>query len=154
MQRLLALLICAMTFAALDALASPLSVEAAAGETDQASPKKPMEKSYRGPLAELTPEQVRLRDALRADLEHLAGKIGERNLRRYPQLLAAADFLEKSLVKAGYRVARQGYDVHGRNCDNLEVEIRGRKQADEIVIVGAHYDSVEGAPGANDNGSG
>src|SRR6185437_8332315 len=109
MQRLLALLICAVASAALDTLPSPLLAEVAAAEADQAPPKKPMEKSYRGPLAELTPEQVRQRDALRADLEHLAGKIGERNLRRYPQLLAAADFLDKSLAKAGYRVARQGY---------------------------------------------
>jgi len=119
-----------------------------------AAAEKPMEKSYRGPLAELTPEQVRLRDLLEADVEHLAGKIGERNLIRYPQLLAAANFIEKSFAKAGYAVARQGYDVRGMNCDNLEVELRGVKNADEIVIVGAHYDSVEGSPGANDNGTG
>jgi Zn-dependent M28 family amino/carboxypeptidase len=37
---------------------------------------------------------------------------------------------------------------------NLEVELAGSSQADEIIVVGAHYDSVVGCPGANDNGSG
>ena len=37
---------------------------------------------------------------------------------------------------------------------NVEVEVKGSARASEIVIVGAHYDSVLGAPGANDNGSG
>jgi hypothetical protein len=36
---------------------------------------------------------------------------------------------------------------------NLEVELRGAAESG-IIIVGAHYDSVQGAPGANDNGSG
>ena len=37
---------------------------------------------------------------------------------------------------------------------NIEVEIKGATRAQEIIVVGAHYDSVMGAPGANDNGSG
>ena len=37
-----------------------------------------------------------LRDELKADVQQLAGDIGERNLSRYPQLNAAADFIEKS----------------------------------------------------------
>ncbi len=117
-------------------------------------PVKPVEKSYRGPLPELTADQAKLRDEMQADLEHLAGKIGERNLLCYPQLQQTAEFIEKSLARAGYQVARQGYEIAGRNCDNLEVEIAGGASADEIVIVSAHYDSVIGAPGANDNGSG
>jgi Zn-dependent M28 family amino/carboxypeptidase len=32
--------------------------------------------------------------------------------------------------------------------------VRGSAQADEIIVVGAHYDTAEGAPGADDNGSG
>lgn len=115
--------------------------------------KKP-EKSYRGPLPELSAEQVRLRDALRADVEQLAGKIGERNVVRYRQLLAAADFITRSFAASGYPVSKQTYEVRGRPCDNLEVELPGGKSKEEIVIVGAHYDSVRGAPGANDNASG
>ena len=49
---------------------------------------------------------------------------------------------------------RLGYEVRGKTCHNLEVEIPGRQRPEEIVVVGAHYDSVPGCPAANDNGSG
>jgi Zn-dependent M28 family amino/carboxypeptidase len=39
-------------------------------------------------------------------------------------------------------------------CENVEAEIAGSERRDEVVIVGAHYDSVEGTTGANDNASG
>jgi Zn-dependent M28 family amino/carboxypeptidase len=38
-------------------------------------------------------------------------------------------------------------------CHNLEVEIQGKTRPEEIVVLGAHYDSAIGCPGANDNGS-
>lgn len=136
-----------LTYVAATASCLFAGAAAAAGE-------EVIDKSYRGPLAELTPEQVELRDAMRIDIEHLAGKIGERNLRRYPQLQAAATYIEKSLIKFGYRVGRQRYQVRGLNCDNLEVQVRGGKLASEIVVIGAHYDSVRGSPGANDNATG
>jgi Zn-dependent M28 family amino/carboxypeptidase len=114
-----------------------------------------MDKSYKGPLPELTAEQILVRDELRRDVRMLAEEIGERNLRRYEKLVQAAEFIAKSLVEAGYeRVERQTYEVRGRKCDNLEVELPGTEHADEIVVVGGHYDSVEGTPGANDNASG
>jgi len=47
---------------------------------------------------------------------------------------------------------RDTYELHGRACNNIEVEIRGARPA--ILLIGAHYDSVFGSPGANDNGSG
>ena len=69
-------------------------------------------------------------------------------------LAAAADAMEQSLATSGYRVQRQGYEVRGRACDNVEGEIPGGARSREIVIVGAHYDSVHGTTGADDNGSG
>lgn len=111
-------------------------------------------KSYKGPLLPLTPQEAELRDALRRDVEKLAGEIGERNVRRYRALTAAADFLEVSLAKSGFEACRQGYEAGGVTCYNIEAEIQGSERADEIVIIGAHYDSVGGSPGANDNATG
>jgi Zn-dependent M28 family amino/carboxypeptidase len=111
-------------------------------------------KSYRGPIRPLSGSETRVRDALRRDVETLAGSIGERNLSRYPHLIAAADFLEASFASAGHSVGRQGYTVSGKRCDNIEVEIPGSDRANEIVLIGGHYDSVEGSPGANDNATG
>ena len=111
-------------------------------------------KSYRGPMLPLSGQETELRDALRRDVEKLAGEIGERNVWRYRALAGAADFLEGSFAKSGYQPCRQGYEVAGVTCYNIEAEIQGSDRADEIVIIGAHYDSVEGTPGANDNATG
>ena len=102
--------------------------------------------------AALTADEVKLRDELRADVEALAGKIGERNLNRYPQLQAAAEFIESSFVRAGLKPERDTYTLNNLACHNIAAEIAG--SSPEIVLIGAHYDSVFGAPGANDNGSG
>jgi Zn-dependent M28 family amino/carboxypeptidase len=117
-------------------------------------------KTYRGPLPPLTEEQKLLRNQLRKDVYKLAGEIGDRNAStEYENLCKAADFIEESLVEAGYKVLRQAYEtslysLKGRECYNLEIEITGSEKPDEIVVIGAHYDSVEGTPGANDNASG
>lgn len=102
--------------------------------------------------AALDNTEVALRAELFSDVHALAGDIGERNLNRYPQLVAATDLIEASLARAGLTPRRDSYDLRGRACHNLEVEIRGARP--EILVVGAHYDSVSGSPGANDNASG
>jgi hypothetical protein len=110
--------------------------------------------SYRGELPPLTQKEVALRDALQRDVEKLGSEIGERNYLHYKELMAAADFLDASFAQAGYKVQRQGYTIDNQTYYNLEVEIPGTQRADEIVIIGGHYDSVSGSPGANDNGTG
>jgi hypothetical protein len=100
----------------------------------------------------LSPDEIALRDELRADVRKLAGEIGERNMSRYAQLNAAGEFIEQSFTRAGLHPRRDSYDLHDRTCYNIEAEIAG--SSGEIVVVGAHYDSVLGCPGANDNGSG
>jgi homoaconitase/3-isopropylmalate dehydratase large subunit len=111
-------------------------------------------KSHRDPLPALTPEQGALADSLRHDVQKLATVIGERNVFKPDGLRAATAFVEGEFVRAGYKVVRQSYEAHGELCHNLEVEIPGKTRPGEIVVVGAHYDSVSGCVGANDNGSG
>ena len=115
-------------------------------------------KSYSGPLMPLTGAQTALRDALRRDVEMLASEIGPRGVVRPIELAASADFIERSLQQAGYDVQRQCFDVHGVTCCNLVAQISGSSRADQIIVIGGHYDSVlvDGifCPGANDNASG
>ncbi len=111
-------------------------------------------KSYAGELPPLTDAQRQLREELFRDIEKLGGEIGERNIRQYHNLTTAADFIETTLAEAGYKVNRQCYEVEKQICCNIEAENRGSSRPEQIVIVGAHYDSVYGCPGANDNGSG
>jgi hypothetical protein len=109
-------------------------------------------KSFNGPARDDAESLAPLRAELAADVKTLAGDIGERNVEHYEKLRAAADFIEQSLMKAGLDPRRAGYEVDGKICENIEVEIPGANE--EIVVIGAHYDSVLGSPGANDNGSG
>lgn len=92
--------------------------------------------------------------ALRAHVQTLAGEIGERNVWRPHALRAAADYLRRQWEAQGYRVAAHEVTFEGSRWANLEVSRPGRQAPNEIVVIGAHYDSVFGSPGANDNGSG
>ena len=91
---------------------------------------------------------------LRAHVETLAGTIGERNVFRPEALAAARDYIEATWRGQGYEVDAQEYEARGVVCANLEVSRTGAGRADEIILLGAHYDSVRACPGANDNGSG
>ena len=106
-------------------------------------------RSQRGPLPVLTESQHALARELERDVRTLC-KHGPRNVWAADAMAAAARHIESSLAPAGYRVERQRFS----SGENLVVEIRGRTKPDEIVILGAHYDSVDGSPGADDNASG
>ena len=106
--------------------------------------------SYRGELTPLTAEETALRDRLQKHVGAVAS--AEHNTRTPERLEAAARYIEAELTVLGYAVRRQAFDSGEGMVRNLEATLGGR-QAGSIVI-GAHYDSVPGAPGANDNGSG
>lgn len=109
--------------------------------------------SYTGALPPMTDAERELSARLRHDVEKLAGEIGVRCIPRYEALREAEGYISSELEAAGTTVRRQEYQVDGKTCANLEAEIPGGKRAEEILVVGAHYDTVPGAPGADDNGS-
>jgi Zn-dependent M28 family amino/carboxypeptidase len=110
--------------------------------------------SYRQPLPPLSTTEVKLQASLKQDIETLSNKIGSRNFQSYANLILARDFLTTELTTAGYTVNRQEYTAEGKTFSNLEVEIPGSTRADEILVIGAHYDSAFTSPGANDNATG
>jgi acetylornithine deacetylase/succinyl-diaminopimelate desuccinylase-like protein len=87
-------------------------------------------------------------------VQALAGQIGERNLRRAGSLDAAARYLQGTLRDLGFAVEAQEFEVEKTKVVNLESALVGGALHDQILLVGAHYDSVVGSPGANDNGTG
>lgn len=111
--------------------------------------------SHRGALPPADAETKAVAAQLDLDLTHLVDAIGERNVDQKPLALAqAADWIESSLLAAGFEPTRQTFEVRQVPCSNVEVELRGDAQPSSIVVVGAHYDSAQGTPGADDNGSG
>lgn len=91
---------------------------------------------------------------VRRHVRALAADIGERNVFRPEALRGAARYIEEQWLSQGYEVSRQTYDAKGVESSNLEISRSGSTRPDEIILIGAHYDSVAGSPGANDNGSG
>ncbi|HZM46463.1 MAG TPA: M28 family peptidase [Burkholderiales bacterium] len=111
------------------------------------------DKPYSGVPGALTPEEKSLADSLRRHVDAVASS--EHNVINKPAgLEAAARHIELTLYGFGYRVEAQRFQVDRDEARNVEAEVSGGVRAGEIVVVGAHYDSALGAPGANDNGSG
>lgn len=108
--------------------------------------------SYSGALKPITAEEKLLADNLRRHVAAIASR--EHNLFRPDELEASARYIERTFSGLGYAVGTQRYQSGPGEVRNIEVEVAGGARAGEIVVVGAHYDSVVGAVGANDNGSG
>ena len=110
--------------------------------------------SWSDELPPLTVEQAEIADRLRRHIQVLAADIGERNIWREDTLETAAEYIESALQAAGYAVSSQVFSAQDIGVRNLEAILDGHSPAEDIVVIGAHYDTVSGSPGANDNGSG
>jgi hypothetical protein len=113
--------------------------------------------SYRGqfqPLNDGESTESTIRDSIRRHVSILAGRIGERNLDHYAALEEGCRYIQSSFQALGYDAKTQEYTTRGRAVKNIEVEIAGNELAGDVIVVGAHYDSARGSPGANDNATG
>jgi hypothetical protein len=77
-----------------------------------------------------------------------------RNFIEQQGLAAARKYITDRLQASGYPVRFQEYPLSGKVFANIEVQLTGTTHPEQIILAGAHYDAVIGAPGANDNGSG
>ncbi len=109
----------------------------------------------RVPRSLATPADTALAAALRRDVEMLALSIGPRGYHAPKQYTLAEQFLTKVLTECGYIVTRHAVrSVDNTIANNLIVELPGTTHPERIIVVGAHYDSIERCPAANDNASG
>ncbi|MDH5525832.1 MAG: M20/M25/M40 family metallo-hydrolase [Nitrospirota bacterium] len=97
-----------------------------------------------------------LEQRLRRHVDRLAGEIGPRGLFAPAAYRAAADYIDAELASGGYEVTREPVpapkDMPDAVCHNLVAERPGTDPAG-IWLIGAHYDTVPGTPGADDNAS-
>lgn len=103
----------------------------------------------------MTPDEEDLAKRLKAHVRAVASK--PHNLDHYADLEAAAVYIEQTLKSYGYQPERQEYLCRGKPVRNIEVVISNRKGyiwTPWTYVVGAHYDSPDDSPGANDNGTG
>jgi Zn-dependent M28 family amino/carboxypeptidase len=110
--------------------------------------------SHRGPLPPLTDEEAALAAALGRHVATIARR--EHNVAHHHELETVARYIETTLESYGYSAGRQVFTVAGRQVRNIYATIEpppGTRDP-ETIVVGAHYDSVIGSPGANDNATG
>ncbi len=108
---------------------------------------------------------------LEAHVTHLALTIGERHFRRRGSLNQASDYIFSVLEEYEFAPVFETFDIkqvpwltevrtseqeagllEGTVFRNVVATHHGA--TDEVVVVGAHYDTVAGSPGADDNASG
>jgi len=99
-------------------------------------------------------DRAQLARRLRRHVYRLTEAIGERNVFHPTALHASETYIQTCWQALGYPVRRDEYLVREVPSANLEISLPGAAKAAEILLLGAHYDSVWGSPGANDNGSG
>jgi hypothetical protein len=109
--------------------------------------------SHRGALPPLTAEEAALAALLERHIAAIAAR--EHNLAHHDELEKVARYIEATLASVGYLVGRQEFVAEGKPVRNIDATIEPSGASDpEVIVVGAHYDSVRGSPGANDNASG
>jgi len=74
---------------------------------------------------------------------------------RYVELERVAQYIQSEFVKIGLEVKEDSFQWEGGTYRNILAEKKGTKpsDSDKVLIVGAHYDTVPGSPGADDNSS-
>ena len=96
---------------------------------------------------------------VRRHVHDLSVGIGVRDHAHVAEANAAARYLKAEFRAVGVGVGAgsvtvQSYDVQGATHYNVCLEITGAATPGEVVVVGAHYDTAPGTPGADDNASG
>lgn len=107
-----------------------------------------------GPLPGLTETERDLAQRLKAHIRAVASQ--PHNVVHYAALEAAGAYIDGVLGKLGFAPVSQVYKVDGRAVRNIEAVIGPRppEPVEASYVVGAHYDSPDDSPGANDNGTG
>jgi len=90
---------------------------------------------------------------LRSHLSALTVDIGERSVRVPGNLKKTADYIRGFYKGIGIDVRLEPYDYHGFEVANVVAEVQLGPNPARRILIGAHYDSVAGTVGADDNAS-
>lgn len=91
---------------------------------------------------------------LKSHVVFLSETIGNRNYLDTEKLNKAADYIEEKFRSYKCNVKRQPFKAEDKTYYNIEAEVKGTSDKDKIIVIGAHYDTIAGTPGADDNASG
>ncbi|MCE5195356.1 MAG: M28 family peptidase [Nitrospiraceae bacterium] len=88
-------------------------------------------------------------------VKFLSEKIGQRSYADIDKLNESADYIQGKFNSYGCKTKRHEFEYSGKKYYNISCDIEGRDSSKkDIIVIGAHYDTVIGTPGADDNASG
>lgn len=105
------------------------------------------------PMSIAAIENAELAEALNHHVQALSVEIGERSGLSGGGLDQAENYVRQAFQDAGLSITEQAYDYGGRRVANLIADLPGERTDAPPYIVAAHYDTVIGTPGADDNAS-
>ena len=98
-------------------------------------------------------DREQLRQHLQAHLHALTVTIGERSVSRPENLKKTAAYISSFYQELGLAIDTQAYSYAQLPVANVIAEISFGKKPRQHFVLGAHYDSVSGTVGADDNAS-
>ena len=106
------------------------------------------------PLVSATPSSPPAVDAeaLKAHVKKLSVTLYPRSFEQPANLNLAAEYVEAQFRRTGAVVSVQQYEVEGRSYRNIIAHFG--PESGPLLVIGAHYDSFDATPGADDNASG
>ncbi len=113
-------------------------------------------RSHAGPLPALTDGQAACAERLLRDVAVLAGEHPRRHIFHPAGYAGAGAYLLTRFGEIGLDAAREVFTLADGSaaCANIVAAIPGRDRGGGVLVIGAHYDSFTGTPGADDNASG
>jgi len=102
-----------------------------------------------GPMIDIKQTSERLK----AHLKELTVNIGERSVRLPGNLNKGAEYITSFYKEFGVSVHSEPYHYYDRKVANVIAEISSGSNPSHKFLIGAHYDSVSGTVGADDNAS-
>ncbi len=109
---------------------------------------------FEGDEKEIKFESSGLEERLGGHVVRLSESRVGRNIIAADSLTPARNYIANQFKSIGFNPEYQSYDIEGDEYSNIIIDIPSSVKGAPVLIVGAHYDSVENSPGANDNASG
>jgi len=95
-------------------------------------------------------DKLELRQRLVEHVRYLSVTLGDRSVYRPQVLKAAEDYVKQKFLDLSYEIERQSFIYLKQEVANI---IAGVRDPAGYYILGAHFDTVAGTPGADDNAS-
>ena len=95
--------------------------------------------------------KIEIHQRLIEHVRYLSETLGDRSVYRPQALKSAEEYVSQNFGAMGYTPERQSFSYLGQEVANV---MAGRREASGYYILGAHFDTVTGTPGADDNASG